>query len=168
MALPPRPQRPTGESVWLKVRRHRQYVVVCSPPAYFVGHWDKICRRSRRCGGDLCRLCADGSLPAPYIYVGVETELGERRLLEIHNRSRHIAESLDELGSEAVGQQLAVWKDGEASNSPIGIAMVGFQPCSAWDIWPVVSTIGLDPLLVSHVEGIRSEISPDPLRVSNM
>lgn len=168
MPLPPRPQRTTGESVWLKVRRARQYVTVVSHCAYFVGHWDKINRRSRRCGGDLCQLCADGSLPVPYIYVGVETDSGERRLMEIHNRSRHVAEALEDLGTGAIGQQLCVWKDGEASNSPIGVAMSGFESAQEWDIWPVVSTIGLPPLLTHQVEGIPSLNDRDPLRVSNM
>lgn len=167
MPLPPRPERPTGESVWLKVRRARQFVVVLSRPAYFVGHWDKLNRRSRRCGGDLCQLCTDGVLAVPYIYVGVETETGERKLMEIHNRSRHVAEALDDLGGDAIGQQLAVWKDGDASNSPIGLAMVGFQPAKEWDIWPVIASVGLPPILTVQVEGISNEITANPLRVSN-
>lgn len=168
MPLPPRPQRAAGESVWLKIRRARQFVTVVSHCAYFVGHWDKINRRSRRCGGDLCVLCQEGCVKVPYIYVGVETDTGERKLMEIHNRSRHIAENLEELGSAAIGQQLCVWKDGDASNSPIGVALSGFEDAKEWDIWPVIAQVGLPPLLSAQVEGIPNQTDRDPLRVSNM
>ncbi len=168
MPLPPRPERTAGESVWLKIRRARQYVTVLSTPAYFVGHWDKINRRSRRCGGDLCVLCAEGCVKVPYIYIGVETDTGERKLMEIHNRSRHVAEALEDLGSGAIGQQLCVWKDGDASNSPIGVAMSGFESAKEWDIWPVIASVGLPPLLTVQVEGISNETTANPLRVSNM
>lgn len=167
MPLPPRPERTAGESVWLKIRRARQYVTVLSRPAYFVGHWDKINRRSRRCGGDLCVLCQEGCLKVPYIYIGVETDSGDRKLMEIHNRSRHVAEALEDLGGDAIGQQLCVWKDGDASNSPIGVAMSGYEPAKEWDIWPVIAQVGLPPLLSVQVEGISSEITTNPLRVSN-
>lgn len=147
----PREQGPR-RSLWLRVGRETTYPIVTCPPRSVMGHWDSGARRMRRCGHDLCSLCQAGWSARAFWYIGVREEGGQPMLLELREAQADLRRELSAQGWNAVGIQLAVYKDGPASNSPIRMHINGREPCEAWDVAAVVSALGLAPALREPVQ----------------
>lgn len=138
----PREQSPR-RSIWFKATRQTQYLLVTCPPRSVWGHWDSSQRRMRRCGRDLCALCAMDWTPRLFWYVGVLTLEGERLIVELREAQDDLRRALSEMGWEAVGVQLAVYKDGPALNSPVRMDQVGREVVEPNDVAALVAQLGL-------------------------
>jgi len=146
--LPSDPGHARRGNVWAKASSRTKYFLVHSAVTWFMGHWSTRSRRSVRCGGEICALCAGGSEARPFMYVGVIDEEGERRILELNRRHRSLADQLAESASRGVGSKLAMRKEGRASNSPITIVHVGWEEVDLVPIDAFVATIGLPSVLI--------------------
>lgn len=149
-----RGDRPASEprDYWLRPSGKTQYVRVTCPPVSMLGHWDGRLRRSRRCGGPLCALCALGWTPVSYWYIGVLTEDGLPLVLELRSRHSSLREDLSSLGWDCVGTVLGIRKEGQAKNSPVAIVPCGKQPTEKQDISAFVAQLGLPSMWVAEVE----------------
>lgn len=127
---------------------------------WFLGHWSAKHRRSIRCGGDICALCAGGGEPRPFIYVGVFSASKIPLVLELNRRQRPLAESLNAEASGGVGCQLAIRKDGEAKNAPIVMVHTGYEDVDEEDIEAFVATLGAPASLVPATVADDQLLSP--------
>jgi hypothetical protein len=137
--------------LWLKVGRSTQYVTVTCPPRGVHGHWDSSQSKSRRCGHDLCQLCALGWERRTFWYIGLLDQDGDRQMLELRESQADIRRELSGMGWDCVGLELAIFKDGPANNSPIRVQVNGRRQCEPNDIAAFVATLGLPPLLTEIV-----------------
>lgn len=144
-------------SLWLKVGRSTQYVTVTCPPRAMHGHWDAASRRTRRCGHDLCQLCALGWERRAFWYVGLLDQDGERAIMELREAQAELRRELSGMAWDCVGLELAVFKDGPAANSPIRAHVNGRRACEPNDIAAFVSTLGLPPLLTELVPCLQPQ-----------
>lgn len=134
--------------MWVSASHRTEYYVVRTPVTWFLGHWSSRHRRSVRCGGDICALCAGGGEPRPFLYVGVFSASKIRLVLELNRRQRPLADALNAEPSGGVGCQLAIRKDGQASNSPIVMVHTGYEECEEESIGAFVATLGAPAALV--------------------
>lgn len=133
---------------WLDVSDRRQMVVCLSDAEPWVSHWDSFLRRSVRCGGSLCALCALG-LPKVFRYVClVQTREGGERLFEF--RARHVDEVEAQRTEKGglVGTQMVVYKNGVAKNSPVELVWRGKTSVVPRSIVNLVASLGLPPRFV--------------------
>ena len=147
-SLPADPTAGKRGNVWVRATHVTEYYVVRTKVTWFLGHWSARHRRSIRCGGDICALCAGGGEPRPFLYVGVFSASKIPLVLELNRRQRPLAEALNVELSGGVGCQLAIRKDGQAKNAPIVMVQTGYEECDEEDIQAFVATIGLPAALV--------------------
>lgn len=146
--LPADPSAGKRGNVWVRATHVTEYFVVRTRVTWFLGHWSSKHRRSIRCGGDICALCAAGGDPRPFLYVGVFSASKNRLVLELNRRQRPLAESLNSEPSGGVGCQLAIRKDGRSSNSPIVMVHTGYEDVEEESIGAFVATLGAPAALV--------------------
>lgn len=147
-ALPADPTAGKRGNVWVRATHVTEYYLVRTRVTWFLGHWSGKHRRSIRCGGDICALCAGGGEPRPFLYVGVFTASKIPLVLEFNRRQRALADELHAEPSGGVGVQLAIRKDGLAKNAPIVMVRVGYSDCEEEDIQAFVATLGAPAALV--------------------
>ena len=172
--LPDDPGHARRGNVWAKATNRTSYFLVHSKVTWFMGHWSAARRRSIRCGGEICALCAGGAEARPFMYVGVIDGAGERRILELNRRHRPLADMLAESPGAGIGSKLALRKEGTAKNSPITIVHVGYEDCEPQPIDAFVGTLGEPSVLIPA--GMDSPATQDqsetpgsvPLRTSAM
>ena len=148
-SLPKDPTAGKRGNVWVRAHHRTEYYVVRTRVTWFLGHWSAKHRRSIRCGGDICALCAAGGEPRPFLYVGVFSASKIPLVLELNRRQRPLAESLNDEPSGGVGCQLAIRKDGEAKNAPIVMVHTGYEDVDEENIDAFVATLGAPAALVS-------------------
>jgi len=144
-------------SLWLKPSRSTQYVTVTCPPRAVQGHWDAAARRTRRCGHDLCQLCALGWERRTFWYLGLLDGHGERAILELRESQAELRRELSGMGWDCVGLELAVFKDGPAANSPVRVTVNSRGKCEPNDIAAFVACLGLPPLLTEIVPSLHPQ-----------
>lgn len=159
MNLPEDNQRGSSGNCWMRATQQTQYITICSQVGWFMGHWAPRLRGSARCLGDACSMCAAGAKPRPFYYVAVLTENGPVKFFEIPRRHREIAEQLVASSTKGVGVQVMIKKDGGLVNSPILMAITGFEPCEEFDIWPFVGTLGLTIPAISPREDSAERVT---------
>lgn len=157
--LPDDPGHARRGNVWAKATNRTSYFLVHSKVSWFMGHWSAVRRRSIRCGGEICALCAGGAEARPFMYVGVIDGAGERRILELNRRHRPLADQLAESPGGGIGSKLALRKEGNAKNSPITIVHVGYEDCEAQGIDAFVASLGEPSVLIPA--GIDSSATQD-------
>ena len=147
-SLPCDPTAGKRGNVWVRAHHQTEYYVVRTRVTWFLGHWSARHRRSIRCGGDICALCAGGTEPRPFLYVGVFSASKIPLVLELNRRQRPLAELLNNEPSGGVGCQLAIRKDGEAKNAPIVMVHTGYEEVDEENIEAFVATLGAPAALV--------------------
>lgn len=148
VSLPADPTAGKRGNVWVRAHHQTEYYVVRTRVTWFLGHWSAKHRRSIRCGGDICAICAAGSEARPFLYVGVFSASKIPLVLELNRRQRPLAEELNAEPSGGVGVQLAIRKDGEARNAPIVMIRTGYEEVDEEDIDAFVATLGAAAALV--------------------
>jgi hypothetical protein len=148
----PREQSPR-RSIWLTAHQSTQYALVTCPPRSLYGHWDASARRMRRCGRDLCALCAMDWQPRQFWYIGLCTLDGERLVMELREAQDEVRRKLADMAWDCVGVQLAIYKDGPAKNSPVRVDIVGREQCEANDVAALVAQLGLPPRYSEPIGG---------------
>ena len=147
-SLPADPTAGKRGNVWVRAVHQTEYFVVRSRVSWFFGHWSARHRRSIRCGGDICAICAGGTEPRPFVYVGVYSASKIPLILELNRRHRSLAEDLNAEPAGGVGVQLAIRKDGLAKNAPIVIVRTGYEEVAEQSIDAFVATLGAPAALV--------------------
>lgn len=147
-------------NVWVRAHHQTEYYVVRTRVTWFLGHWSAKHRRSIRCGGDICAICAGGSSPRPFLYVGVWSASKIPLVLELNRRQRPLAEALNNEPSGGVGCQLAIRKDGEAKNAPIVMVHTGYEDVDEENIDAFVATLGAPASLVPATVADEQLLAP--------
>ncbi len=158
--LPSDPTAGKRGNVWVRASHQTEYYVVRTRVTWFLGHWSAKHRRSIRCGGDICALCAGGGEPRPFLYIGVFSVSKIPLVLELNRRQRSLAESLNEEPAGGVGVQLAIRKDGSARNAPIVMVRTGYEECDEENIEAFVATLGAPAALVPAAVPDEQLLSP--------
>ena len=120
------------------------------------GHWSGRARRSTRCGGEGCTICASGDQVRIFTYVMVELEDETIRVWEIPERMYDLARELEASAHEGVGCQLAIRREGTAANSRLWASIVGESLVEELEIGPFVDTLGLPSPTLDSGTGARS------------
>lgn len=153
---------------FVSLSERRLELVVCSKVEWWVSHWDVERRRSRRCGGVECALCAIGSPKVLRFVVLCLDGRGRECLLELRERHREIAERIDATVTNGDGVRIVVRKDGAAGNSPVDVRILGLEPCYRREISLLVSSFGLPALKGPAVPiGEASVAEPEGLNVAD-
>ena len=132
---------------FIELTERRQEFVVCSKVEWWVSHWDVERRRSRRCGGVACALCAIGSPKVTRFVVLAVDGRGAEVLLEFRERHRKLVERLEASVSNGAGVRIVGRKDGGARNSPVDYQLLGEEPCFRREIALLVESFGLAALI---------------------
>lgn len=131
---------------FIEIGERRQEFVICSKVEWWVSHWDPERRRSRRCGGVACALCAIGAPKVTrFVAMGVDGR-GNEVLLEFRERHRQIVERIDATVTNGDGVRIVARKDGAAKNSPVNYQILGAEPCFRREINLLVQSFGLPAL----------------------
>lgn len=159
-SLPADPTAGKRGNVWVRATHQTEYYVVRTRVTWFFGHWSSKHRRSIRCGGDICALCAGGGKARPFLYVGVFSASKIPLVLEFNRRQRSLADELYAEPAGGVGVQLAIRKDGLAKNAPIVMVRTGFEDVDEEDINAFVATLGASAALVPATVADDQLLSP--------
>lgn len=143
---------PRSESLrWLKIADRKQTIVILSDATAWASHWDVAKRRSRRCAGERCAMCALG-LPVVWRYVMlVRTRIGTEELIELRERHADQLDSIRNQNGTCAGAIMMVWRSGSAINSPIEISLRDFETVQKRAIDRLVDQLGLP---AKHVEEV--------------
>lgn len=148
---------------FVELTERRQEFVVCSKVEWWVSHWDVERRRSRRCGGVGCALCAIGSPKVVRFVVLAIDNRGHEVLLELRERHRAIAERLEASVSNGSGVRVVARKDGSAKNAPVNYVVLGEEEVFRREIGLLVASFGLPALMGPNLDdhqGIDGDTSP--------
>lgn len=135
-----------GGPRFVEITERRQEFVVCSKVEWWVSHWDVERRRSRRCGGVQCALCAIGSPKVMRFVVMATDGRGNEVLLEFRERHRRIVERIEATVSNGSGVRIVARKDGGAKNSPVDYQLLGEEEAFRREIALLVESFGLPAL----------------------
>lgn len=134
---------------WLEVTERRREVLVVSEPEFWWSHWDVDARRSRRCGGAACLMCAGGSPRVLRVVLLVLDDRGAQHLLELRERHRDVIERMvGEYGGTA-GVRVVVRKEGAARNAPVCVSVLCKESSCRVATAKLVESLGL-PALVAR------------------
>jgi hypothetical protein len=134
---------------WLRVGTITKYVVVRSKVGWFLGHWSAKLRRTIRCSGESCTICASGAEPRVFTYVFVHTEDHEVLVWEIPERLFALAQEIEQSLMQGPGCVLALSREGTAINARLSASIVGFEEVDELDITAFVETLGVTLLPAS-------------------
>ena len=131
---------------FVELTERRAEFVVCSRVEWWVSHWDTERRRSRRCGGLACALCAIGSPKVIRFVVMAVDDRGRECLIEFRERHRQLVERLEATIANGSGVRVVGRKEGGAKNSPCNWVILGEEDCFRREIACLVATFGLPAL----------------------
>lgn len=165
MSLPDSSPGKQRRNCWLRVGTVTKYVVCRSKVGWFRGHWSRKMRRSIRCAGDACPICASGETARVFTYVMVQVEGGEVLVWEIPERLYELAQELDSSLFGGPGEVLSIVREGTALNSRLHACIVGHEDCDELDINTFVSTLGMTLDLPTSPPPVRSSSKTGAERV---
>ena len=145
--------------LWVKCGERRAEYVCLSAVEGWVSHWDLMARRSRRCGGADCWLCAGGSPKVLRFVVMVLDSSGNERLLELRERHRKVLADWLAEGGSVVGVRFWIRKEGAAKNAAVELRACGRDQVVAREIGRLVSSLGLPAILCQAEQNVRTETS---------
>lgn len=140
--LPTNEGKTFRRSCWLRVGTLTKYVVVRSRVGWFLGHWIAGGRRSARCPGAECLICAGGKEPEVFWYLFVQQENGEVVVWNVPRRFEDLITMLEESPGHGIGCVLSLVREGVRQNSPISVGIQGEEAAEELDIEPFVKTLG--------------------------
>lgn len=112
----------------------------------WLSHWDTGARRSRRCGGIDCALCARG-VDIVTRYVLLVSDRHSEYLLELRPRHFDLLSEIQDIHGSIVGSCLRVWRDSTAANAPVHLLYLSRDDSIVErDITRLVATLGLSPV----------------------
>lgn len=150
---------------FVEVTERRQELVVCSRVEWWVSHWDVERKRSRRCAGVGCALCAIGSPKVLRFVMLVVDQHGREGLIELRERHRQVVERIDATVTNGEGVRIVVRKDGSAKNAPVNVQVLGVETVFRREIKLLVAAFGLPALngaSAHEPESLDVEASPLP------
>lgn len=127
---------------WLRASTQSKYVTTRSAVGYFIGHWSAAARRSLRCEGSGCPICASGGEPKAFMYCFVELAEGEVMVWEISPRLLDLAMEIDELAKRGIACLVQIWREGTAQNSPVSARVLDQKELDELDIVPFIDSLG--------------------------
>lgn len=125
-------------------------VVFVSDAVPWVMHFDNIARRSRRCGGIRCAMCAMGS-PREEVHVALgHDSQGQQWLIEFRSRHQPVLIRMREQRGTVCGWFCKIAKCGHAKNSPVDISILSWERVNEHNISSLVASLGLPALLLGN------------------
>lgn len=125
-------------------------VVLVSDAVPWTMHFDNIAKRSRRCGGLRCAMCAMGS-PREEVNVALgQDSQGQQWLIEFRTRHAMVLLRMQEQRGTACGWMVKVVKCGHAKNSPVDISLLSWERVNQHNISALVGSLGLPALLLGN------------------
>lgn len=140
----PRFKHPT-KSKWLRLTSAIRTLTALSDVYQWNAHWKTGERRSYRCTGDDCPLCAEGQLPSERYVVLVEDEKGRAWFLELRERHRPWLEEVCRYRKTFAGTVFKAHKRGEYKTAPVDLTFVEFRERKEIPVGRFVDSLGLDP-----------------------
>ncbi len=117
-----------GGSRFLALDSSPRSLLVVSQVTVVASHWIAADRRSQRCGGRGCPICASGQEPIDRAYVWVQLGDGSNRILELRARQEEQLAAQGVTLEQVEGCELVVKRNGQAFNSPVEVEVVGRAP----------------------------------------
>lgn len=126
----------------------------------WLSHWDTGARRSRRCGGIDCAMCARG-VAVVTRYVLLVSDSHSDYLLELRPRHYDLISEIQDIHGSVVGSCLRVWRDSTASNAPVHLLYLSRRDdVVERDISRLIAHLGLPPIFTR--EARMSILSDNP------
>lgn len=120
--------------------------IVVLGASQWLSHWDTGARRSRRCAGVDCALCARG-VDTVTRYVLLVSDKHSEYLLELRPRHYELINEIQDIHGSIVGSCLRVWRDSTAANAPVHLLYLSRDDSIVErDITRLVATLGLSPV----------------------
>ena len=123
-------------------------VLICSDATPWTMHFDNIAKRSRRCGGLRCAMCAMGSPREEVNVVLAQDSQGGQHLIELRKRHAPTLQRMIEQRGSACGWFVKVCKCGHAKNSPVEVSLLSWERTNCHNISALVASLGLPALLL--------------------
>lgn len=133
---------------WVKFTDRWQEFITISEPHHWISHWDTEAQRSRRCGEDLCYMCAIGVPKQLRVVILCRDSKGHEVLIELRERHREVFEHYEPM----TGLRFKARKMGTARNSPVEVVPMDFAAAVARDISRLVDSFGLAPVVISDAD----------------
>lgn len=125
-------------------------VLLISDAVAWIAHFDNMAKRTRKCGGIRCALCAMGS-PRLELKVAMGVDANEtRHLIEFRKRHAFVLDQMYNQRGQVHGHTIKVVKTGKALNSPIDVSILGFERVNEHSIVQLVASLGLPALLLGN------------------
>lgn len=134
---------------WVQPTERAQRLLIVSEVRHWVSHWEAGTRRTRRCGGEGCALCALGGQRQLRMVVLCTDGRGNDLLFEFRERHRGVLQGILERYKTTVGVRISVWKDGKAINSPVMVKAIDQEYAQEREISRLVESLGLPPVMVT-------------------
>lgn len=135
----------------------RKEFTALSNVEYWYGHWDPGINRTRRCGNQICAMCAMGYSRKLSMVCLVRDESNKEYWLELRERHRAVIDQGEEGKGKFAGSRLVVKKEGNAKNSPVFIGFLGKEFVERREIVNFVEKLGSEPLLIQKGSTSTSE-----------
>ena len=132
-------------------------LLVVSEATPWTMHFDNLAKRSRRCGGPRCAMCAMGS-PSETVNVlmGFDAN-GTRWLFELRKRHVLVLAKMNSDRGTCAGWSVKVVKSGQAKNSPVEVSLLDWQRVEVHCIRALVESLGLPALLLESPSDLERQ-----------
>lgn len=141
-------------------------VLLISDAVGWIAHFDNMAKRTRKCGGLRCALCAMGS-PRLELKVALAVDSNETRwLIEFRKRHEFVLDQMRNQRGQVHGHLIKVQKSGRALNSPIDVSILSFERVNEHSITALVASLGLPALLLGNPSEVERQHDYTPNGVS--